>query len=178
MSEQTDRRRAMLTKALEEHSDVLVGYARKLLGDWDLARDVVQDVMVKLIQAESLPADGALKSWLFRVCRNRAIDIIRKERRMNFLESPGETTPDPAMSPAAAVELGDTVSGVLAMLDTLPTNQREVLRLKFQAELSYREIAEITGHSVSNVGFLIHTGIRKLRDKLRPTGLLVQGGVA
>lgn len=176
MSEHTDRRRAMLTKALEEYSDVLVGYARRLLGDWDLARDVVQDVMVRLIQAEPLPADGALKSWLFRVCRNRAIDIIRKERRMNFLESPGETMPDSAPSPAEAVEMDDTVLGVLEKLATLPANQREVLRLKFQAELSYREISDITGHSVSNVGFLIHTGIRNLRDKLRPTGLLAQGG--
>ena len=95
---------------------------------------------------------------------------------MNFLESPGERLSDGAPSPAEAAEMDDTILGVLNKLATLPANQREVLRLKFQSELSYREISEITGHSVSNVGFLIHTGIRNLRDKLRPTGLLAQGG--
>ena len=56
---------------------------------------------------------------------------------------------------------------VLDLLSTLPKNQREVIRLKFQNELSYREISEVTGLSPSNVGFLIHRGLRLLRERLR-----------
>jgi RNA polymerase sigma-70 factor (ECF subfamily) len=52
------------------------------------------------------------------------------------------------------------------MLETLPPNQREVIRLKFQNGFSYREISRISGHSVSNVGFLIHTGMKTLRQRL------------
>jgi RNA polymerase sigma-70 factor (ECF subfamily) len=48
-------------------------------------------------------------------------------------------------------------------VERLPENQREVIRLKFQSDLSYKEIAEITNLSVSNVGFLLHTGIKRLR---------------
>jgi RNA polymerase sigma-70 factor (ECF subfamily) len=48
----------------------------------------------------------------------------------------------------------------------LPANQREVLYLKFQQGLSYKEIGKVTGHSVSNVGFLIHTGMKTLRGKV------------
>jgi DNA-directed RNA polymerase specialized sigma24 family protein len=48
----------------------------------------------------------------------------------------------------------------------LPKNQREVLRLKFQCDLSYKEISAVTQLSVTNVGFLIHTAIKTLRKEL------------
>jgi RNA polymerase sigma-70 factor (ECF subfamily) len=51
-------------------------------------------------------------------------------------------------------------------LDLLPPKQREVVRLKFQAQLSYEEIAAITSLSVSNVGVLLHTAIRTLRQRM------------
>ena len=49
---------------------------------------------------------------------------------------------------------------------TAPRNQREVIRLKFQNGFSYQEISRISGHSVSNVGYLIHAGIKALRAHL------------
>ncbi len=56
-------------------------------------------------------------------------------------------------------------------LEQLPENQREVIRLKFQQELSYKEISEATGLAVGNVGFLLHTGLKRLRSLL-PEDLL------
>jgi RNA polymerase sigma factor (sigma-70 family) len=55
----------------------------------------------------------------------------------------------------------------LKVLNTLPANQQEVLRLKFQGDLSYLEISQITNLSVSNVGFLIHTGLKTIRERVR-----------
>ena len=52
---------------------------------------------------------------------------------------------------------------VLRVLETLPPKQQEVIRLKFQGEMSYKEISEVTQLSVSNVGFLIHAGLKRLR---------------
>jgi DNA-directed RNA polymerase specialized sigma24 family protein len=49
----------------------------------------------------------------------------------------------------------------------LPDNQREVLYLKFQCDLSYKEISNITQLSVTNVGFLIHTGVKSVREKIK-----------
>ena len=54
----------------------------------------------------------------------------------------------------------------LSMLDGLPPRQQEVLRLRFQAGLTYKEIQRVTGHSLGNVGYLIHVGIRTLRERL------------
>jgi len=53
------------------------------------------------------------------------------------------------------------------ILNTLPANQQEVLRLKFQGDLSYQEISRITDLSMGNVGFLIHTGLKTIRQVIQ-----------
>ena len=58
------------------------------------------------------------------------------------------------------------MSQVLRVLETLPKNQREVIYLKFQCDLSYKEISEITKLSISNIGFLIHTAIQSVRKQI------------
>ncbi len=56
---------------------------------------------------------------------------------------------------------------MLKLLGTLPASQQEVVRLKFQGGLSYREISQITNLSVTHVGVLIHTALNKLRSQLQ-----------
>ena len=68
---------------------------------------------------------------------------------------------------SAALEKEEQISDVLKILNTLPANQQEVLRLKFQGDLSYSEISRITNLTVSNVGFLIHTGIKTIRERIQ-----------
>ena len=65
------------------------------------------------------------------------------------------------------VEQQETVDQVSQFIDGLSENQRDVVRLKFQNGLSYKEIAAVTELSVSNVGYLIHTAIRSLRKDLQ-----------
>jgi len=103
-----------------------------------------------------------VEAWLFTVCRHRAIDHQRKFSRIVAMPLP-EDRPDPEPGPAAQAESRDTEQSLLRLLEQLSANQREVIRLKFQNDLSYKEIAEITRLSVTNVGFLIHTGLKKLR---------------
>ena len=73
----------------------------------------------------------------------------------------------PAGAPGilSVMERDEQVSNVMNILRALPANQQEVIRLKFQGDLSYQQISEITKLSVSNVGFLIHTGIKTIREK-------------
>jgi RNA polymerase sigma-70 factor (ECF subfamily) len=80
---------------------------------------------------------------------------------------PDDTRPSDAPDPAASMEQRETAVSVFRLLDQLTPNQRAVIRLKFQNDLSYKEIAEITQLSVTNVGFLIHTGLKKLRALLQ-----------
>ncbi len=68
---------------------------------------------------------------------------------------------------SAVLEQHETNHQILQLVDRLPPNQQEVVRLKFQSGLSYREIAAVTELSVSNVGYLIHTAVKTLREGMQ-----------
>jgi RNA polymerase sigma-70 factor (ECF subfamily) len=158
---------AWVRDAVARFEGPLAVYASRLLGDAEAARDVVQDTFLKLCAQDRAAVGGHLAEWLFTVCRNRALDVLRKENRMTqFHEEQVNRCLSPAPGPLEAAERQELGSRVLALLETLPTNQREVLRLKFQNGFSYQEISRISGHSVSNVGYLIHAGIKTLRSRL------------
>ena len=143
----------------------LCQYAFRLTGNFESARDAVQDVFLKLWNEDDL-ADDRLAPWLFRVCRNRCIDMLRKDKPMQPLtDLQAAVLPDPGRSPAEETGLRESVSLLLRKLAQLPANQAEVIRLKFQHQMSYREIAAVTALSESNVGYLIHVGIQTLRQQ-------------
>jgi RNA polymerase sigma factor (sigma-70 family) len=75
------------------------------------------------------------------------------------------------MPPDAAAEQEERVRQVLRYMDRLSDNQKTVILMKFREGMSYQEIAEATGLSSGNVGFLIHTGLKRLRQLL-PADLL------
>ena len=144
----------------------LVTYAARILGDADRAGDVVQDVFLRLCRQDQSQIEPILAQWLFTVCRNRALDVCKKENRMSRLSD--RQAADAASREgdhAAAAQQRDEARAAIAMLEQLPPNQREVIRLKLQNDLSYREISEVTGHSVSNVGYLLHVGLKTLRER-------------
>ncbi len=84
----------------------------------------------------------------------------------SLAETQVSETPDVQPEPAALAEQNDEAGRAQQLVHNLPDNQREVIRLKFQDDLSYREIATVTGLSVSNVGFLIHRGVKTLREQM------------
>ena len=75
---------------------------------------------------------------------------------------PRSSSPDPSDN----MEQTEMLGRALKILETLPTSQQEVIRLKFQNELSYKEISQVTGLSVTNVGFLIHAGLKAIRQNM------------
>jgi RNA polymerase sigma factor (sigma-70 family) len=162
-----ETREQFVEKALAEFESPLIGYAVTILNDLDRARDVVQDTFIRLCQQEPHKIRESLKTWLFTVCRNRAFDVLRKEKRVQPLdEVKWKRVAGTDLSPDEKAIRDERMAHVLNAMDRLSTNQREVILLKFQQGLSYQEIVEITGLSSGNVGFLIHTGLKRLRDFL------------
>jgi RNA polymerase sigma-70 factor (ECF subfamily) len=153
--------------AVSQFEGPLTLYASRLLGDADGARDVVQETFLRLCGQDRAAVDPHLAEWLFTVCRNRALDVLRKEGRMTRLsDDQMHVRPSNDPDPAVMLERRESASNIMRLLDGLPVNQREVIRLKFQNGFSYKEISRISGHSVSNVGFLIHTGLKTIRGQL------------
>jgi RNA polymerase sigma factor (sigma-70 family) len=167
MSDTSSARLDWIREVIDQHQGRLIRFAARITGDLDSARDVVQETFLKLLREDVAKRRDHVAPWLFRVCRNRALDVRRKEGPLMPLD--GVTSarlegqgPDPE----AALERSATAQRVLAVLSELPPRQQEVLRLRFQEDLSYKEIGAITKCSVGNVGFLIHTGVKHLRQRL------------
>jgi RNA polymerase sigma factor (sigma-70 family) len=152
--------------ALAEYEQALTRYAAHITGDIERAREVVQETFLKLCRQKPDRISNHLAQWLYTVCRNQALDVIRKEKRMTGINDV-QLNLQPHSGPeiSSTLEQTEQFSEVMKILNTLPANQQEVIRLKFQGDLSYLEISRITSLSVGNVGFLIHTGLKTIREK-------------
>jgi len=160
-------REDFVKQALTDFESPLIGYATTFLHDVERARDVVQDTFIRLYQQDIEKVKDGLKAWLFTVCRNRALDVIRKEKRNVGLEDEKMARlPSGRRTPAERADLEERVHQVHEALARLSENQREVILLKFEQGLSYDEISEVTGLSSGNVGFILHTGLKRLRSFL------------
>jgi RNA polymerase sigma-70 factor (ECF subfamily) len=151
---------------LQRYERPLIRYAHGFTGDLEDARDIVQDVFVKLSQHLATLDHERLAPWLFTVCRNRALDHHRKHQRLVVMETETldlEASADPA--PNDAMEKRETATALRELIETLPLRQREAVRLKFIAGLDYQQISAAMQTSIGNVGYLIHHGVAALKTK-------------
>jgi RNA polymerase sigma factor (sigma-70 family) len=160
-----ETRESFVTKAMADYESALIGYAATILHDSDRARDVVQDTFIRLCQQDPDKVRDSLKSWLFTVCRNRSLDLLRKDKHIEPIEDiRWKRVAGPGLQPDEQAEFDEKLSGVMKLMERLSDNQRECILLKFQQGLSYQEIEKVTGLTQGNIGFLIHAGLKRLRD--------------
>ena len=146
--------------AVTQYERPLLAYVRRLFGDEHRGFDVVQDAFLQLLKQVRAEVEPRLAPWLFAVCRRRVVDILRKENRMVALHDAPFTRD---AGPLELAEVKDSARAVLAQLPGLPPQQHEAVRLKFQNQFSYREIADVMGLSESHVGVLLHQALKTLR---------------
>jgi RNA polymerase sigma-70 factor (ECF subfamily) len=156
-----------IRSVVAQYERPLTLYATKIVGDLERARDVVQEAFLKLCRQERAKVEPYLAEWLYTVCRNRALDVCRKESRLVRLgDAQVAAQIDRESDPSASIEGTETRSLVLAMIGSLPDKQQESIRLKFQHGLSYRQISKVMDLTTSYVGYLIHAGLKTIRDRL------------
>ena len=166
-----------IEQALERYERPLFRYALRLTGDPDGARDIVQDTFMRLCRAERLKVEKGLAAWLYTVCRNRALDLMRREKRMGKLDEAATAAPgDRGNGPAADTERQQLGAMVAEALGTLSDQHQEAFRLKFQDDLSYREIGRVMGVSLGQVSKLIAVALVAVRDRVRDRGALAGEG--
>jgi RNA polymerase sigma factor (sigma-70 family) len=163
-----------LADAFQRYETPLLRYVGRILARYDLVQDVVQDAFVKLCQQDMGQQDmghaehsmeTSIGAWLYRVCRNRALDIAKKEQRMKPMQTNTER-PGTACDPAEIAERQDEVRTAFAALRTLTERQQEVVRLKLEHGLSYREIGAVLDLTASNVGYILHHSLQAIRQQL------------
>jgi RNA polymerase sigma factor (sigma-70 family) len=142
----------------------LLQYAVRITGDRERARDVVQETFVKFQRNGAINREEA--TWLFTVCRNAALNVCRKERRILYLDEEAiEARASEQPMPFDRLEQKEAAGFLLRIVATLPLRQQEVIQLKFQSDLSYQQIAKIMKTTANNVGVLLHTALKTLRQR-------------
>ncbi len=162
-----------LLEAVDQYEKPLTRYARRLLGDFDLAADAVQHAFLALCGEPRGRVGDRVAPWLYRVCRNRAVDHLRRAgREQSLVADPAANTlretaafheDASSIDPAIAVERADLASRLHELLRDLPASQRETIDLWCEG-FSYREIAAISGRQEGHVRVLAHRGLTALRQ--------------
>ena len=169
MAELADRgvERDRIRGVVQDHQSALIRYAASILGGTEQAKDIVQEVLLKLCRQRWRDVEGHLDSWLFRVTRNQALDALRKEKRMSLFEKTEtmETLARVGEIAAAETRKSETIRSLLELVEQLPGRDKEIVTLKFQQGLSYREISDVTGLTVSNVGYVLHHALKELKQR-------------
>jgi RNA polymerase sigma factor (sigma-70 family) len=151
---------------VDRYESRLVGYTCRFL-PLEEAREVVQDSLIRAWKSEQDGKPVEIPPWLYKVCRNLAFDRLKKEGRMRtFDEGEENEIVDSAPLTPELIESLELEEAIRRCMKVLSPKAQEALRLKFQEDLSYKQISEVMNESVSNVGVLIHDGLKKLRGHL------------
>lgn len=155
-------------EAVDLYELPLQRYARRLVGDFDLAADAVQHAFLKLCEQSQATLDGRVAPWLFRVCRNKALDHLRhadRQRSLGDATAPSLAGLHPPLNetdPARVAEAHDLAARVRTLVKDLPGPQREAIDLWCEG-FTHKEIAEVTGRTEGHIRVLVHRGLVALR---------------
>lgn len=171
---------AAFTVLVEKYKQPVMNLAWRTLRDETEAEDLAQNVFVQAWKsADRYQATAKFSTWLFTIARNLSLNEIRRRVR-HPAESLDQTRDEAEDQPlhqvvdkriaAAPDEMlrGELEDKVDEALQALPENQRTALLLCRQEELSYEEIAEVLGCSLSATKSLIHRARETLKAKLKP----------
>ncbi|MGH7730653.1 MAG: RNA polymerase sigma factor [Candidatus Eiseniibacteriota bacterium] len=138
-------------------------YLRFRVGDGTVAEDLTSITFEKAWRARNrYRRDRAgFATWLMAIARNVAVDHYRAERRHAPIDEAGAIST--GVTPEDLAERRSDLDRLGRLLETLPERERELVALKYGAELTNRAIARLTGLSESNVGTLLHRTVHALR---------------
>lgn len=152
------------TEIVQSYTDGLYAHARRRLRDSDLAGDALQETFLRAYRSiDRLGGEMRLGAWLHRICDNVCTDIGNRRRRDDAVVERLGSEPGQVVALFPDLDLSDDVRAALA---TLPVEHRDTVVLRAVEDLSFRDVAELTGTSETNARARFHRGRRALRHLL------------
>jgi RNA polymerase sigma-70 factor (ECF subfamily) len=155
----------------------LLSYALRLVGQPSLAEDIVQEAFMRLHAQFNDVREP--RRWLYRTVHNLALNCQRQAQKLVQLDPPNGENEQPSVDPTDPQPLPDEqiarwegIGLVRLSLDTLDERSRELIRLKFNEGLSYKEISARTGLTTGHIGYLLHHAIKAVADELAKNGVV------
>ena len=168
-----------ISRVVEEERSRLLNFIRRRVPDPRDAEDILQDVFYELVEANRLlmPIDH-ITGWLFRVARNRIIDLFRKKKPVNFSDADipddendslafEDLLPSPDAGPDALYAQGVLLAAFDVAITELPPEQRQVFVAHEIEGLSFKEISARTGVGLNTLLSRKRYAVLHLRERLQ-----------
>ena len=174
--------REAVSQLLERHTRRVRDYVRMMVKDYDVADDLTQEVLIKVVKVldEGRYTDkGRFLPWVLRIAHNKVLDYFRAQKQVktvsesnagfdilgskNFAEASIE---DRLVSEQQAEE-------VRQLIELLPAEQREVVRMRYYEGLSFKEIAEHTGVSINTALGRMRYALINMRQIIKEKNLAI-----
>ena len=146
-----------LASLIERHQCKIYGFIYSKINDRDLSDDIFQDTFIKVIKtlkSQSYNEEGKFLPWVMRIAHNLVVDHYRKAKKMPYQRETDEYSIFNYMTDNSLNIEGQIISEQVEMdltklLDELPQDQKEVLIMRMYQDLSFKEIADLTGVSIN-----------------------------
>ena len=165
-----------LASLIERHQSKIYGFIYSKINDRDLSDDIFQDTFIKVIKtlkSQSYNEEGKFLPWVMRIAHNLVIDHFRKAKKMPYQRETEDFSIFNYMTDNSLNIEGKMISeqvenDIVKLLNELPEDQKEVLLMRMYQDLSFKEIADLTGVSINTaLGRMRYAviNLRKLIEK-------------
>lgn len=162
---------------VEQHQKMVVNTCFSLVHDIDDANDLAQEVFIEVFNSIArFRSDAKISTWLYRIAVNKSLNFIRDNKKRKFFKKiedvftdrnySGSDTGLSSDEPDLNFQEKQKATIIHQAIDSLPENQRVAFTLNKYEDLSYKEISDVMGLSLSSVESLIHRARKNLQEKL------------
>lgn len=174
--------REAVSQLLERHARRVRDYVRMLVKDNDVADDLTQEVLIKVVKVldEGRYTDkGKFQPWLLRIARNRVLDYFRAQKQVKTVSESSagfdilgsKNLAEPSIEDQLVSE--QQAEEVRALIELLPEEQREVVKMRYYDGLSFKEIAEHTGVSINTALGRMRYALINMRQMIKEKKLVL-----
>ena len=160
---------AAAEQLLLRYQNQVYGFLFTMLKTQHDAEDALQETYFSALRVlKNYTEQNQFKPWIFRIARNQAITIIRRRKRVTVQETPynvpGTDETDNQPQPGEMMARQEQIDAFRAAMDQLPEQEREVVALRVQSEMPFKEIALIMDCSINTVLGRMHNAKQRLKQ--------------
>ncbi|WP_288982079.1 sigma-70 family RNA polymerase sigma factor [uncultured Flavobacterium sp.] len=170
-----------LASLIERHQSKIYGFIYSKVNDRDLSDDIFQDTFIKVIKTlktKSYNEEGKFLPWVMRIAHNLVVDHFRKSKKMPFQRETEEYSIFNYMSDNAPTVESKMITeqveyDLTRLLNELPDDQKEVLIMRMYQDLSFKEIADLTGVSINTALGRMRYALLNLRKIIKKNQIIL-----
>jgi RNA polymerase sigma-70 factor (ECF subfamily) len=172
-------REAAFEELVRRYQRPIASYVYRMVGDYDAALDLTQEVFIKVYNSLSrYRSEFKFSTWIYKIAHNTAIDHLRRHTVRDQIMTVGGDGPQSEiaiesrrLTPEQESEREERRSEIESVVQSLPAAYRELIVLRHSHDLSYDEIAEVTGLPLGTVKNRLFRAREAMRDLLVPRGI-------